>query len=69
VNPGMLRFPVEKVSSPWISNVPLFSIVPSLSLNSLPAVAKVAIESIVSVPPALISNLSAILTVSSVLLI
>jgi hypothetical protein len=68
VKPGILRLAVEKVSSPWISKVPLFVIVPPLSSNSKPAVAKVALASIVSVPLALNSNLSAILTVAVVLL-
>ena len=46
----------------------MFVIVPPLSSNSLPAVAKVASTSIVSVPTASNSNLSAILTVAAVLL-
>jgi len=65
---GILRFPVVNVSSPWISNVPSFDIVPPLSANSKPAVAKVALASIVSIPPPLNSNLSAMLTGAVVLL-
>ena len=68
VLPGILRIPVVNVSSPWISNVPLFVIVPPLSSNSKPSVAKVALLSIVSVPLASNSNLSAMLTVAVVLL-
>jgi len=68
VFPGILRAAVVNVSSPWISKVPSFDIVPPLSANSKPAVAKVALASIVSVPPPLNSNLSAILTEAVVLL-
>ena len=66
--PGILRAAVVNVSSPWISNVPSFDIVPSLSSNSRPTVAKVAFSSIVSVPSALNSNLSVMLTLAVVLL-
>ena len=62
MSPGILRAAVVNVSSPWISNVPLFVIVPPLSSKSKPAVAKVASVSIVSAPLALNSNLSAMLT-------
>jgi len=68
VLPGILRIPVVNDSSPWISNVPLFTIGALLSSKVKPKVAKVAPASIVSVPTEN-SNGSARLTVELLLIV
>ena len=65
VFPGIDKFVVVNVSSPFIWKVPLLVIVPPLSSNSNPANAKIAPEFIVNVPELSNSNLSPKLTASA----